>query len=76
MQMSNLSRKRQKEVAAPRDVELLEDIEALQANLTEARQTLQYLRRTAKRVADELGKRGLVDLADELRLAARVTSRE
>lgn len=64
--------RRQKEAAEPRLAYTVEEIDQLRARLSETRQVLQHLRKEARRVADEIGKRGLVDLADDLRLAAKV----
>jgi hypothetical protein len=69
--MMTVRQRRQREAAAPRDADLIEQLDVLQIKLTEALQSRNYLRKTARRVADEIGKRGLVDLADDLRLAAR-----
>jgi hypothetical protein len=69
--MMTVRQRRQREAAAPRDADLIEQLDVLQIKLTEALQSRNSLRKTARRVADEIGKRGLVDLADDLRLAAR-----
>ncbi len=64
-------RRKQIEASLPRDCELIDDLKTAREALSLERQQRQYMMREMKRVADELGKRGLIDLADDLRLAAR-----
>lgn len=67
----NTQRRKQIESSEPRDCELIDDLKVSREALSLERQKRQHMAREMKRVADELGKRGLLDLADDLRLAAR-----
>jgi hypothetical protein len=57
--------------AEPRLAYTINEIDKLRAELSAIRQSRQRLVKAMNHAADEIGKRGLIDLADDLRIAAK-----